>query len=52
MSIIAGAAIGAAAGVAAALLPRKVLGKDENRPPTCMNFLQTTSGLKTLIFMA
>jgi glycine/D-amino acid oxidase-like deaminating enzyme len=38
MSIIAGAAIGAAVGVAAALLPRKVLGKDENRPPHLHEF--------------
>lgn len=38
MSFIAGAAIGAAAGIAAAMLPRKVFDRDKNRPPHMHEF--------------
>ncbi len=38
MSIIAGAAIGAAAGIAATIVPRKIFSNDKKRPPHLHEF--------------
>ena len=38
MSILTGAAIGVGAGIAAALLPRKIFSNDKNRPPPAHEF--------------